>query len=258
MPAGRPQKVDPGALYAFAHQFYWDFRRLDEGGRRFRFDKQEYERAFAEAEALIEYSPQEQARLEAAVDAAIREHHVPVSERENRIRKLKLAESQGLMNFIAQEAARKEIRIPGEPDVIRVLLSPDTTAERIRELCKDALMKRRIEVEPGVFKEIDMPAWPLAVGSPFPNYLSQYAEQYIAALHDPRFPRCDISKRPSNRLKQFWFLSRALAGALYGITTRTAINLVGSLRPEEMFQESRAAKPRRTRRRREHKVRRTS
>jgi hypothetical protein len=62
-------------------------------------------------------------------------------------------------------------------------------------------------------------------------------------LKDPRFPRCDVKLRPTNRLKQFWFLSRALAGAAFGYRTRTSINLVGSLRPEQTFEESHAAKP---------------
>src|SRR5205823_14793652 len=90
-------------------------------------------------------------------------------------------------------------------------------------------------------------AWPIAVGSTFPGYLSQHAEQYVAALRDARFPRCDVSSRPSTRLKQFWFLSRALAGALFEVRTRTAINLVGSLRPEQIFRQSREAKPSRKR-----------
>jgi hypothetical protein len=98
-------------------------------------------------------------------------------------------------------------------------------------------------------RDVEIPAWPIPVGSTFPGYLAQYAEQYVAALHDPRFPQCNVASRPSTKLKQFWFLSRALAGALFGITTRTAINLVGSLRPEQLFEESRDAKLRRKQRR---------
>jgi len=124
-----------------------------------------------------------------------------------------------------------------------VLLDPNTTPEQLRELCKAALMTRLVEVEPGIVKEVEVPAWPIPAGSQLPTYLSQHAEQYVAALHDPRFPHCDVSRRPSNRLKQFWFLSRALAGALFGVTTRTAINLVGSMRPEQVFHKSRAGKP---------------
>ncbi len=128
-----------------------------------------------------------------------------------------------------------------------MLLDPSTTPEQVRQLCKDAFMTRMLEVQPGVSKEVEVSAWPISAGSVLPTYLSQYAEQFVAALRDPRFPHCDVSTRPSTRLKQFWFLSRALAGALFGVTTRTAINLVGSMRPEEMFHESRDGKPARRR-----------
>jgi len=104
-------------------------------------------------------------------------------------------------------------------------------------------------------REIEVPAWPIAVGSSLPTYMAQYAEQYVAALSDPRFPRASTFQRPSTRLKQFWFLSRALAGALYGVSTRTAINLVGSLRPEETAERSRFGKPERKRMRRKYKAR---
>ena len=89
-----------------------------------------------------------------------------------------------------------------------------------------------------------MPNWPIAAGSVLPMYLSQHAAEFIAAKHDKRFP---LSDRPTSQLKQLWFLSRALAAALYGVKLRTAINLVGSKRPEEVFEESRAAKPLRKR-----------
>lgn len=74
--------------------------------------------------------------------------------------------------------------------------------------------------------------------------MSQFAEEFVEAKRDPRYPR---SNRPSNQLKQLWFLSRALAGAVYGVKTRTAINLVGSMRPERVFHESRDGKPARKR-----------
>ncbi|MHB8218644.1 MAG: hypothetical protein ACYDDS_21435 [Candidatus Sulfotelmatobacter sp.] len=173
-------------------------------------------------------------------------------QRESRLREIEEAEipvtREWLRRCIADEA-REEHRFRGEVEVINALLDPKTTPERVRNICKEAFMIRSFEVEPGVMKEVEVPAWPIPPGSPFPGYLSQYAEQYVEALRDPRFPRCDVSTRPSSQLKQFWFLSRALAGALFGVTTRTAINLVGSLRPEQAFEESRRAKPARKQRR---------
>jgi hypothetical protein len=252
MGAGRPLKADPGSLYNFAHQFYWDFRRLAEGRQRWTLDRvkvQEFERERENLSISAEAAKKAQEEIAAGLLAP--------SRKQERCRELEdhLSSVLPLWPFVAREEAMKQVRIPGEPEVINELLDPATTPERIREVCKDAVMTRIIQVEPGVQKEVEVPAWPIPVGSPFPTYLSEYAEQYTAALHDPRFPRCDVSIRPSNRLKQFWFLSRALAGALFGVTTRTAINLVGSLRPEEIFQECRDAKPARKRVRRKYKTR---
>jgi hypothetical protein len=205
MPAGRPAKANPGALYAFAHQFYWDLRKLAKGFVRILPDEKRQSKLLARLERV---SP-----LINDSDSVVRRAH----------REMKAAQK-----------VRKLIRVPGEWDVLKTLLNPATTPKQIRELCKE------------------FPAWPNYAdhtNSTVPLYLSKYAEQWVDALHDPRFPRCDASSRPSNRLKQLWFVSRALAGALYGVTTRTAVNLVGSMRPEQIFEESGNAKPVRRKRR---------
>jgi len=181
------------------------------------------------------------------------------AQRETRLREIEDAEipvtRDWLRRCIAEEA-REELRFPGEPEVINSLLDPKTTPERVRDICKEAFMSRTVEIEPGGFQDVEQfPAWPMLPGSTLPGYLSEFAEQYVDALRDPRFPRCDVSARPSTRYKQFWFLSRALAGALFGVKARTAINLVGSLRPEEVFVQSRRATPTRQRTRRRYKLR---
>src|SRR5713226_7987796 len=96
-------------------------------------------------------------------------------------------------------------------------------------------------IQPG--RMIEVSAWPIAAGSVLPAYLAQHAAEFIAAKSDARFPRSD---RPSTKLKQLWFLSRALAGAVFGVRTRTAINLVGAKNPERIFREARAGKGERT------------
>ena len=252
MPAGRPKEADPGTLYSFAHQFYWDFRRLDEGRRRWALDTGKLQQWTKELENLD--IPAEAA---SKADEEILAGRLEASRKQERLRELKeqLSATRWLWPDLAKEDSMKWVKIPGEPEVIKELLDPETTPARLRDLCKDAVMTRTVQVEPGVKKEIEIPAWPIPAGSPFPTYLAQYAEQYVAALHDPRFPNCDVSIRPSSRLKQFWFLSRALAGAVFGVRTRTAINLVGSLRPEEIFEDSRDAKPARKRVRRKYKSR---
>jgi hypothetical protein len=228
MPVGRPQKADPGTLYSFAHLFYWDLRRLAEGSVRWHFDEEKYRQLMEKVDEV----------------------QLDRFRREERLLNIGDTESCARERYRqqAEEEATKEIKVPGELGVIQVLLNPKTTPQQIRNLCKDATMItiRKIGSE---VREAEVPAWPIPVGSTLPTYLAQYAEQYISALRDRRFPRCDVSTRPTNQLKQFWFLSRALAGALYGVTTRTAINLVGSLRPEQMFHKSRYGKPARKLRR---------
>ena len=247
MPAGRPGLADAGALYAFAHQFYWDFRRLAEGGSRWRFDKRKYEQLAGEPDkATLQLSEEQKARAEEIVEEEIQSGRLTEAERKNRLRDIEegqLYATRVGLRFEAAEEARKQLRIPGEMDVLEALLDPKNTPERIREICKDAFVLRTVEIETGVFREVEVRNWPIATGSVLPSYLSQYAQEFVAALKDRRFPRCDVSRRPTNRLKQLWFLSRALAGALFGMKTRTAINLVGSKRPEQVFQESRGARP---------------
>jgi len=253
MRAGRPQRADPGSLYAFAHQFYWDFRRLAEGMPRWRINTQKQRNLEAELNQTSDAQLREMGRCkrERRVEDEIRAGVLKESQKESRLREIEEAEIPATREWLGRciaDEAREEHRFRGEPEVLEALLDPRMTPERVRDICKEAFMSRRVEIEPGVFKEVEVPAWPISSGSPFPGYLSQYAEQYVNALRDPRFPKCDVSTRPTSQLKQFWFLSRALAGALFGVTTRTAINLVGSLRPEQVFQESRGAKPARKQR----------
>src|SRR2546425_841547 len=122
MPAGRPQKVDPGTLYTFAHQFYWDFRRIAEGRHRLKFDQHEYERLIAQPNRIIEYSPQArvrlQGRIQAQVEKEIRTERLRPMHRQNRLRELEWEDSRGIREFMAREAAVKQIKVPGEGDVI--------------------------------------------------------------------------------------------------------------------------------------------
>jgi hypothetical protein len=67
----------------------------------------------------------------------------------------------------------------------------------------------------------------------FPNVqycLMHYADQLAEAMKYPLFPR---SKRPGNRFRQLWFISRALAAAHCKTKLTTALKLVNASRPEE-------------------------
>ncbi len=191
----------------------------------------------------LRLTPEQLAYLDAKVDEEIRSGRLKESERMDWLRDREdswlLAIREDFRRRAGDEATR-QLKVPGEPEVITQLLEAETP-DQVREICKDAFAQVICKIAPDVFRELTLPNWPISAGSPLPSYLSQYVSEFIAARKDPRFPQS--TKRPTSRLKQLWFLSRALAGALYGVKTRTAINLVGSRRPEQTFQESRAAKP---------------
>jgi hypothetical protein len=247
MAAGRPKKADPGTLYAFAHQFYWDLKRVNEGYSRWEVDEEQCKQLVADIDAQeIRLSDNQNIAIARAVVRDVRDGHLPEAERNAR-----LTEAAASTLFVTRdwlhrevvEIARKEVKVPGRPDVIETLLQAQTS-EEVRIACRDAFILRTISTEPGLTKQVPTPNWPIPAGSVLPGYLSQYANEFIAAKKDRRFPHSD---RHSSLPKQLWFLSRALAGALYGVKTRTAVNLVGSKRPEEVFQESGDCKPRRNR-----------
>ena len=253
MPAGRPQKVDPGTLYAFAHQFYWDLKHLNEGYVRWKVDEEEYKQLASAIEHYnIQLSEEQNRAIARVIVGEVKEGRIPKGEKELRLKDAAAGNREATRMSLyeeAEEMTRKPIKVPGRSEVIEALLNAETPDE-VREICRDAFAPRTIQTEAGP-REVMMSNWPIAAGSVHPRYLSEYATEFIAAAHDARFPKS--TSRPSSRLKQLWFLSRALAGALYGVTTRTAINLVGSKRPEEVFAESRDAKPIRHRFRRTRK-----
>jgi hypothetical protein len=253
MTAGRPRRVDPRKLYFLAQELYGDFTRLAEGKTRLWFDHREYARLKAEPIGEpISFSPSEEARLQETVEQEILMGRTKVWQKADRTLALRRSESVWVRNYLAQDDAMRRIKVPGQLDVLQVLMSPNTTPDQIRETCEEALMSRRVTIGLET-QEVTIPAWPIALGSVLPRYLSDYAEQFTAAKGHPRFPHCNISSRPTNQSKQFWFLARALAGAVFGVKTRTAINLVGATRPEQVFDYSRDAKSKRNRSKRQKK-----
>jgi len=250
MPAGRPSRVEPGTLYTFAHQFYWDFRRIAEGRIGSELDKELHAQLLDEANAVKTLDKVQVRALVQAVRLEVDQGRLSPENKTARLREAgieNLRVTQEYFRDVAAEMAQREVQAePGRPEIIKGLLEA-RTAEDVRRICEGAFVRRPYEVQPGVIKEISMPNWPISVGSVLPMYLSQHAAEFIAAKNDKRFP---VSGRPTSQLKQLWFLSRALAGALFGEKVRTSINLVGSIRPEEAFQKSRNAKQSRQRKER--------
>lgn len=133
--------------------------------------------------------------------------------------------------------------IPGEPEIIDKLLKA-TSPLRIRKLCANAFgLPHKYKDRYGNVLFVPQPIWPISSESQLPKFLSDHAAQFIEARKDRRFPK---SGRPSSRLKQLWFLSQALAGAAQGMATRTAINQLGSVRPDEPDKISKFIKRTRT------------
>jgi hypothetical protein len=248
MAAGRPALADAGTLYAFAHQLYWDFRRLDEGRQRQWFDQHAYQQLMqAAAHANVKPTRRQHRRLREVLKDDLQHGRVNPEKTKEWLTSARISQravNRAWLHYRVAEAATSTKKIPGEPDVIDALLTAQTP-EAVREICSDAYANTGLKDESGVIRDAEVPNWPLPYGSVLPLYLSQHAEAFIAAKSDRRYPK---SGRSSSRLKRLWFLSRALAGAIFNVSARTAINLVGSTRPEEAFEESRAAKPARRKR----------
>ena len=250
MPAGRPRKFRREELKLFADTFYSEFRSIAEGYERQHFNRKRFDEMVRDINNTeVQLSSDELLHIERTIDEDIRAGRMPLADKESRRQSL----GEGLqwikrqyMYNDAGEVSTQKLNVPGEPEVIDALLDA-RTPEDVREICKDAFTVIRAEVRSGDFQDVRVPNWPISGGSMLPEYLSQHADQFIQAKNDPRFPRS--TDRPTTKLKQLWFLSRALAGALFGITTRTAINLLGSLRPEQVLEELNSGKPARKRRR---------
>lgn len=63
--------MDPGTLYGFAHQFYWDFRRLSEGGRRWRFNPKKHKQVTEDLDNSQLIDDDDRARHQRMVDDEI-------------------------------------------------------------------------------------------------------------------------------------------------------------------------------------------
>jgi hypothetical protein len=234
MLAGRPRKADPFALYELARHVYGELKTLQDGlGSRIILDRPELERLMKKVEEFSQLSAKALTRLEALVDHDIRLGFIAPNERDrelNQIRESIEFNRRFAGSEHATDLSQKLVRIPGEPEVLDKLLNAKRP-DQIKKICADAFATYVEETMPGEVVEARRPNWPISQFSRLPECLSQYAAEFIGAKNDPRFPK---SGRPTSRQKQMWFLSRALAGAVHGLSTRTSINLIGSVRPDEI------------------------
>ncbi len=113
------------------------------------------------------------------------------------------------------DAEYRSANLPAEPNTVIDLLDDKTvTVNAVRAICRRS-------------------AWMAKQPN---SYLSQYlprlARRFLDAKDDRHYPR---SNRPTSLGKAFWFLARALAGSIYGVSPRRAINIIGPGKPEKIF-----------------------
>src|ERR1700674_1829446 len=156
MPAGRKKNVAAETLYAFAHQLYWDFRRLTEGKSRSGFDHKKYRQLLGELDsANLQLNSEQKARYEEVVEKEIRSGLLSEAERGVHLRDLEaggLSVTRAWAKNIAAEESTTTLKVPGEPDVFKELLDAKTP-EAVCKICRDA------------------PNWPISPGSVLPMYL---------------------------------------------------------------------------------------
>jgi hypothetical protein len=219
-------------LYGYAQHFYWDLKSLQEGpGWRAFVNRKERDRLMEEVEKNLRSTPDEIAEWGKLVDERIHKWNLPPTGRDSWLERIKeeIEEHRRLaFEAAAWEDSQKWVKVPGETEVIEKLLNASTPTQ-IRNLCEDAFVSVRETVDGEVIDVIRL-NWPISGASKLPSALSQYASAIIEATNHPKFPK---SGRPKSRLKQLWFLSRALAAAVHGVRTSTVIKHIGSVRPDE-------------------------
>lgn len=264
---GRRKLADPKKLFALADDFYRQFDQLDNGTFLTRFNQPYYRHLAAELEGVdLPLTEVEKKLLHRIVDERIRTDRLKVGAREGYLRDLEerqLFAKHFLWRDLMVDEAMDHKEIPAERDTVTELLKA-TTPEQVLDICNEACTSESFEVidpktlplepkgeprvEPPEYREARIPNSPIGRDSQnhlifsqstLPRYLAKYRNRFIEAKNDRRYPSSD---RQSSRSRKLWFLSCALAGAICGIETRTAVDCVGSRRPKQRPQQSRTMK----------------
>jgi hypothetical protein len=217
-----PQPIPQEELVRTTREFYSLFVELTTG--REWFDRRRYDDLKKRAlDSRPSLTPNEQAELERRV-TEIQSAGLSQAETDRR-RRRQVDRAQAKANFreldqalkLSMQQSRRDKR-----DVLEALLRAPTP-NRVREICNEAFPSTMVPIfDPKQeFKLVRQ----VEYRSRLAKILVKYAEEFIAAKHERRYPH---SIRKSSRLKQIWFLSCALAGAVHGIKTRTTIDRVGS------------------------------
>src|SRR5438270_3892843 len=118
MTAGRPQKADPGTLYAFAHQFYWDLKQISEGYFRSRVDQEEYKRLAEPIDRQnIQLSNEQNIAIARVIVREISKGRIPEAEKESRLKSAAEGNREATRMLLYEEAAevaRKQMKVAGK------------------------------------------------------------------------------------------------------------------------------------------------
>ena len=218
-----PAAVSRIALRGFSRLYFRDLRALARGRKIRKFSGQRYEKHIHE-----HLSPRpsygQRLEIEEQVAKSVSAGEISIENAPGVIGDLVVIK-QFLKNRNAHDAAEKMAWVKHDElkctSAIQAILNG--SADEIRQACVGAFKIVEKEVRKGEFQPVEIPVWPIDDGSQFPYYLAIHAEQIVTARIDPHYPG---SNRPSSQEKQLRFLARALAGAVQGRSTRTAINIL--------------------------------
>ena len=219
-----PQPAPQKDLRRFTNAVYSCFLELAKTRRR--FDRNRYEDM--KERARKSYPPlteEEQSDLEQGI-ADIKDSRWTEAEKDRRIRnRVDGAQADALIREFerAQEFSMRRVDEQKRWFVEGLLVTQ--TPDRVRETCKNAFPPT-MTLPVNLKEEVEVAGY--LGGDDLARILETYAEQFIAAKHEKKYPRS--ATRASSRRKQLWFLSCALAGAVYGIKTRTAFDRLQSRR----------------------------
>jgi hypothetical protein len=233
-----PRPIAHQDLYRAAVAFYRDFRELAGLEWRRFFDRKLYD--FLKRELKPLGLTDEQTTKFRKREEMICNGRLTQAEREEKFRELERDMGMAI-DFRTYDSAFEismiKIQRNANPDALLDLLAA-TTAERVREVCETQLSSDPLEtidpimlVNPGHFVN-RRPRKRPKVLSDFAQSIHYYAEQFIAAKNHRKFP--NGRTRKSTLLEKLWFLSRALAGAIYTREVGTVLNLIPSTRPDQI------------------------
>jgi hypothetical protein len=230
---------DAAKLSMLARKFYFEFLALRDGGSHQQFDYKCYRRLTDKLDNLeIKLSESGIRFVEMIVEERIQSGRLQGIEKARELLKLQDSALQGLRFFwreMAADEAMKTHHFKPQPATVDALLAAEAL-NRVREICASANPAwpsgRRQWLPDGMDAELINEERPTLAEA-----LSRHANEFIAAKKDRRYPKS--VNRPTSQIKRLWFISVALAGAVYGVELRTAIDALGATRPEEETQQMR-------------------